>query len=100
MVCKASRAYVHGDSTSGYWFGFYEFQMEMIMKASNGFAAFQCGTTEKLLLIPASDLQSWTDQMNQTRSKRNSYRHVHIEDLELIRKAGNSSVDLRRYLIK
>ena len=98
IVCKASRAYGSGDE-KGYWFGFYEFQMDMINKADHGHAAFQCGSPEKLLLIPAADLLDWSELMNQTTTKTNSYWHVHIRDLTLIRKAGAPAVDLRKYLV-
>jgi hypothetical protein len=40
VVCKASRAYEHRDGTCGYWFGFYEFQMEMITKCIDWFCCF------------------------------------------------------------
>jgi hypothetical protein len=52
VVCKASKGLRTSRRNYGYWFGFYEFQIEMIANASNGFAAFQCGTPENLLLIP------------------------------------------------
>jgi hypothetical protein len=98
VVCKASRTYE--ERAYAFWFGFYEFQMDMIANASDGFAAFQCGSPENLLLIPANNLQSWTDQMNGTQSKSRPYWHVHISsDFQLIRKAGSLSVDLRPFLI-
>jgi hypothetical protein len=53
VVCKASREYVKASRITGYWFGFYEFQMDMITSVPNGFAAFQCGNPDKVLLIPA-----------------------------------------------
>ena len=98
VVCKASREYGTGEA-KGYWFGFYEFQMEMITTAQRGYAAFQCGTSEKLVLVPATDLQSWSSSMNQTRTKTNAYWHVHITDLTLVRKAGAPPIDLTRYLL-
>jgi hypothetical protein len=99
VVCKASRTYADRGSYA-YWFGFYEFQMQMITSASNGFAAFQCGTPDRLLLIPAMDFLSWTDHMNRTQTKRNAYWHVHISsNFQLMRKAGSLTIDLRQYLI-
>ena len=84
----------------GYWFGFYEFQMDMITSVPNGFAAFQCGSPDKVLLIPAKELQAWSAQMNRTETKRNAYWHVHINsEFLLIRKAGAPHVELRRFLL-
>lgn len=98
VVCKASRAYRNGDA-EGYWFGFYEFQMEMIRKAVHGYAAFQCGTPEKLLLIPGPELSNWSELMNQTKTKTNIYWHVHVSKFTLVRKAGAPAIDLQRYLL-
>jgi hypothetical protein len=52
--------------------------MDMITSVPNGFAAFQCGNPDKVLLIPAKELQAWSAQMNRTEAKRNAYWHVHI----------------------
>jgi hypothetical protein len=94
VICKASRTY--GDS--GYWFGLYEFQMEMITAAQRGYCALQCGGPDKLLLIPSKDVSSWSSLMNRTEKAR-SYLHIHISDFQLIRKPGSPAVDLRRYVI-
>ena len=85
--------------SQGYWFGFYEFQMEMIETAQRGYVALQCGTPDKLLLIPAADLLQWSGLMNQTKTKTNVYLHVHISGLTLVRKAGAPSIDLGRYML-
>ena len=70
--------------------------MEMIEGAKVGLAALQCGTSGKLLLIPASDLLGWSESMNQTITKTRAYWHIHISaDLQLIRKAGAPPIDLR-----
>lgn len=99
VVCKASRTYADRGPYA-YWFGFYEFQMEMITTAAHGYAALQCGTARKLLLIPANDLLRWSESMNQTITKTRVYWHIHISaDFQLIRKAGASGVDLRTYLL-
>lgn len=97
VICKASRSYE--ERSYRYWFGFYVFQLEMIQKASRGFAAFQCGAPANLLLIPVGEFGQWTDQMNPTRKSR-PYWHVHVsEDFRLIRKSGSEIIDLRPYLI-
>ena len=72
--------------------------MDMISAAKRGYAAFQCGTSDKLLVIPAADLLGWSESMNQTTTKTSTYRHVHINGLTLIRKAGAVSIDLRPFL--
>jgi hypothetical protein len=98
VICKASRSYE--ERSYRFWFGFYVFQLEMIQRASRGFAAFQCGTPANLLLIPVEQFSQWTDQMNTTTVKSRVYWHVHIsEDFKLIRKAGTKTVDLRPFLI-
>lgn len=94
VICKASRTY--GDA--GYWFGLYEFQMEMITAAQHGYCALQCGGPDRLLLLPAKDLSSWSSLMNRTEKAR-PYWHIHISGFQLIRKPGSPAVDLRRYLI-
>lgn len=100
VVCKASRAYLKAGRITGYWFGFYEFQMEMITSVANGFAAFQCGNPDNVLLIPSKDLLAWSDQMNRTETKRNAYWHVHIDSrFRLIRKAGAPVIELKRFLL-
>jgi hypothetical protein len=100
VVCKASRAYMKAGRVTGYWFGFYEFQMEMITGVLNGFAAFQCGSADKVLLIPSKDLLAWSAQMNRTETKRNAYWHVHIDsEFRLIPKAGAPIVELSGFLL-
>jgi len=98
VICKASRSY--DERSYRFWFGFYVFQLEMIQTASRGFAAFQCGAQDNLLLIPVEEFSQWTAQMNTTKVKSRVYWHVHIsEDFKLIRKAGAKTMDLRPFLI-
>src|SRR5262249_44730226 len=100
VICKASRKYDRGDYA--YWFGLYEFQMEMITSVPKGYCALQCGESAQLLLLPATDLSSWTDPklMNRTESKTRPYWHIHVSpDFQLMRKSGSPIIDLRRYLI-
>jgi hypothetical protein len=96
VICKASRTY----GEAGYWFGLYEFQMEMITAAQRGYCALQCGGPDRLLLLPAKDVSSWSGLMNRTESKTRPYWHIHIHDFQLVRKAGSPAVDLRQYLIR
>jgi len=99
VICKASRAYIDR-SDYAYWFGLYQFQMEMITAAQRGYFALQCGGPDQLLLLPAKDLSSWSDLMKRVESKTRPYWHVHISaDFHLIRKPGSPAIDLRRYLI-
>jgi hypothetical protein len=53
---------VKASRITGYWFGFYEFQMDMITSVPNGFAAFQCGNPDRVLLIPAKELHGRSDR--------------------------------------
>lgn len=100
VVCKASRVYEKAGRITGYWFGFYEFQMEMITSVLNGFAAFQCGNPDRVLLIPSKDLLAWSSQMNRTETKRNPYWHIHIDsEFRLIRKAGAPVVELSPFFL-
>jgi cytoskeletal protein CcmA (bactofilin family) len=99
VICKASRTYIDR-SDYAYWFGLNEFQMEMITAAQRGYCALQCGGPDQLLLVPATDLSSWSDLMHQVESKTRPYWNIHISaDFHLVRKPGSPTIDLRQYLI-
>jgi len=100
VVSLVSREYPHGES-SGYWYGFHDYQIQALSKAAQGHIALGCGSEEDILLVPWRDLEGWLVGMNTTERPSNSYWHIHIFRSEgkysLRLKEGYSDVDLTHY---
>jgi hypothetical protein len=103
LVCAVSKEYTRGGYT-GYWFAFHPHQKEFLEAAASGYVAFGCGSEEKIVLIPVSDLVAWLDGLNTTKKEDRFYWHVQIYNdggkLFLRRKQHADPIDLNRYKIK
>jgi hypothetical protein len=91
------------DSQPNYWFAFHPHQKEFLENAESGYAAFGCGSAERLLLIAFAEFRTWIDGLWVTEGEDRFYWHVVIyrEDGQLIlhRKKGESRIDLTSYLV-
>lgn len=102
--CAVSKE--HGPDTNPYyWFAFYPHQSEALKSVAKSFAAFGCGTSKRLLLIPFSDFESWLEGMSMTMQKNDRYYwHVVIyrkgDKYTLHRKKGEKNIDLTLYLVR
>jgi hypothetical protein len=102
VICAVSREHTRGGVAS-YWFAFHPHQAEYLAGSQHSYAAFGCGSEERLLLIPYTDFASWLDGMNETANEDRSYKHVSIsctdDRFELIRRQGWARIDLTHYLV-
>ena len=100
VVCAVSKTYERSPG-SRYWFAFHEHQRDYLSDSNNGFMAFGCGSSDRVILIPLAKLLSWLDGLN-TSDDRN-YWHIHISQDEysfsLQRKRGFDAINLNPYLL-
>ena len=99
-LCVASREYGEG-TNKGYWFAFHPHQKQQLEEADSGYAAFGCGSADRIVLLPIAVLAEWLGGMNQTVKGDSSYWHVQMNEsdgrLVLVRKRGQPRVDLAPY---
>jgi hypothetical protein len=102
VVCVASREYDES-SSKGYWFAFHPHQKETLQEVPVGYAAFGCGSAERIVLIPIADLSLLLEGLNQTIKPGRTYWHVTLATTEgrlmLLRKKGLSRIDLSKYVL-
>lgn len=78
VVCAVSKEYADPKG-AGYWFAFHPHQLEKLEAASIGYAAFGCGSADKIALFPIEFLKSQLEGANQThRDDGRSYWHIQI----------------------
>jgi hypothetical protein len=103
VICAISREHVRG-GTHSYWFAFHPHQAEYLADTERSFVAFGCGSEQRLLMIPYTEFASWLEGMNETTTKKGSYKHVSIFRLdngfELVRRQGLPRIDLTPYLVR
>jgi hypothetical protein len=100
--CAVSKEH-NPDQNPNYWFGFHPHQRDALKIAGNAYAAFGCGSSETVLLIPYSELESLLDGMWTTQNEDRMYWHVVIYKKEQIYnlhlKKGQKNIDVTRYLL-
>ena len=102
VCCMVSRE--HGSEGTGtYWFAFHPHQKESLSAARESYVALGCGSEERILLVPTSDVLSWLEGLNTTTRDDRSYWHISVfeEDgqFTLHRKKGFERIPLTKYLI-
>jgi hypothetical protein len=102
VTCAVSKEHTRKGHIS-YWFAFRPYQKEFLEQSTSGYAIFGCGSAEKVLLIPFSDLQPWLNDMWTTENGNRFYWHVNIQlngsTLLLDRKKPRGPVDVTGYLL-
>lgn len=102
VICLVSKEH-EPDSRPNCWFGFHPYQRESLRSVKTAYTAFGCGSSERLLLIPFGEFESWLDGTWITRTANNFYWHVAIyregEKLILHRKKGIKKIDLTKYVV-
>jgi len=100
--CAISKEH-HPDTAPGYWFAFHPHQREALQKAAQGFVAFGCGSSKRLVLIPFREFEQWLEGFNITQKEDRMYWHVIIhrkgEKYILQRKKGEKTIDLTKYIL-
>src|SRR5579863_584963 len=74
VICAVSREHARSGSRS-YWFAFHPHQEEFLRGAKETYAAFGCGSEDRLLMIPFAEFSKWLDGMNETSNGERSYKH-------------------------
>jgi hypothetical protein len=102
LICAISREHVRGGTS--YWFAFHPHQAEYLTKSRDSYVAFGCGSEQQLLLIRYSEFEPWLQGMNETTTRRGTYKHVSIYRMnnrfELVRRQGWPRIELTSYLVK
>lgn len=87
-----------------FWYGFHEYHRKTLEPYTSAYAAFGCGSPERILLIPREDLDQWLDGMNFTQKDDDFYRHVQIfregNRLVMHRRKGEARINVTRYLLQ
>lgn len=103
VICSVSKEY-NDSAKSGYWFAFHPHQKETLENSKFGYVALGCGSPERVFLIPIATFVNWLPGMNMTEKEGRSYWHVQISgdngDYLLIRKQGQSKINLNEFLIQ
>lgn len=102
LICAVSREHVRGGTS--YWFAFHPHQGDYLSESTDSYVAFGCGSERQLLLIRYTEFEPWLQGMNETTTKRGTYKHVSIlrvnNRFELVRRQGRQRIDLSSYLVK
>ena len=61
IVCALSREYTKGGRES-YWFGFHDYQEEVLGRADDAYVAFCCGSAHNVVLIPFQKFRKLLDR--------------------------------------
>jgi hypothetical protein len=102
ITCAVSKEH-NPDTSPNYWFAFHPYQSEALKKAQKAFAAFGCGTSKRVILIPFSDFESLLSSTWTTQKGDRIYWHIVIHRKEekffLHRKKGEKIIELTPYLL-
>ena len=102
VLCVVSKEYKES-AHRNYWFAFHPHQKERLEQAARGYAAFGCGSPERVVLVPIANLASWTDGMNVTEKETTMYWHIQIFEeqgqLVLVRKRGQPRINLAEFTL-
>lgn len=104
LSLAVSREYVR-NGRSYYWFAFHSYHHEQLQVASQGYAAFGCGSEQVIFLFPLDKIAAWLPMLNQTVNESRYYWHIHIRHSEggrwlLAAKGKRPDVDITGYLLK
>ena len=101
LVCSASR---YHEKAKIYWFSFHPYQNEFLNKAPESYVAYECGTPDKLYLIPHKDFKSWLKNFSKTDREDRLYWHIKIKETvksaRMVGKKGAEGIDLNPYLLR
>lgn len=103
VICAVSRAYPN-EQGEGYWHVFKPRHEQFLNTAATAYVALGCGSPERVLLIPFSELAPWLEGLDTTVTASGPYWHLRIYyqngHLRLVRKRGYEAIDLDRYLLR
>lgn len=103
VVCAISKEH-DSNAKPNYWYAFHPHQGDLLGTSSSAYVAFGCGSAERTLCIPYKDFLPWLDGMNRTVKDDREYWHVQIfrtgEKLVLVRRQGESKIDLNGFLVR
>lgn len=77
VTCSVSKEYPDPKGAR-YSFAFHRHHLQSLKAAQRGYAAFGCGSTDRIALFPVEAIEGYLDGMNQTQDKQRSYWPVHI----------------------
>jgi hypothetical protein len=102
VTCSVSREY-QDSRGSHFWYAFHPDQRDFLETKERGYVAFECGSDNRLLLIPFGVFEPLLEGLNRTERGARSYWHVHIDWNEsmpaLRRKRGYNEVNLGPYVV-
>lgn len=102
LNCSMSKEH-NPDTHPNYWFGFHPHQQEFLRQHSRAYAAFGCGTSTRLILVPYADFEPWLEDMWTTSNDDRMYWHVVIyregNRYTLRRKKGTKAIVVTPYLL-
>ena len=89
---------------SGYWYAFHPRQQEKLKSCDKPYLALGCGSPQRVLLIPYSDLEPWLGRFNTTTLKDGKmYWHLQVKEVNgqysFTTKQTEENIELTHYLI-
>jgi len=105
IICLVSKTYENKSKEKKiYWYDFLRSHKEILMDHGHGYAAFGCGSAEKIVLIPIDRLVPLLQNMNKTEQESGFYWHVKIHEEKdrfiVEQPLGSGSSDITKYIIK
>jgi hypothetical protein len=102
VICAVSKQHdFYGDES--YWFAFHPYYFEFLKGAERPFAAFGCGSEQKLFLFPAIDLEPWLSGAYVTNRNDRFYWHVQLyregDRWWFKRRQEKGNLEVTRYLL-
>ncbi|WP_369629739.1 MULTISPECIES: hypothetical protein [unclassified Variovorax] len=102
LSCSASKEH-NPDTSPNYWFAFHPHQRAFLKEHSQSYVALGCGSSERLLLIPFTEFETWLDGMGTTANDTRMYWHITIfrkgNSYILRRSKGEEPIDLTRFVL-
>ena len=101
VTCAVSKAYMRSGMPQ-FWYAFNPSQQTFLEAGEQSYAAFGCGASEKVVLIPYQEFEPCLAKMNQTTKGDRNYWHVFLHEIGtqfyMVLQQGEK-VDVTKYVV-
>ena len=102
LNCSVSKEH-NPDTNPNYWFAFHPHQREFLEASAQGYVAFGCGSSHRLVLIPFKAFFPWLEASWKTTNGDRTYWHVVIyrsgSVYTMRRRKGEKTIDLTQFAL-
>lgn len=100
LICAVSR---YHEIKKTYWFAFRQHNERFLKQAENSFAAFGCGDSNTIFMIPFEDFKPWLEFFYKTQQMGKVFWHVNIHKKKnsyfMTGRSGTKDIDITKYKI-